>query len=328
MNVGMIFTKVANGVKSLGGNTLLMCRKHAPEIMIGSGIVGFVATVVETIHATNETNDILDHKDERMAKIEDARETDGYSPSDYAADVAAVKHQTRWALIKTWAPVGTTGVASILLIFGGYRVINGRYVATAAAYKTLEAGFNRYRSNVIDEFGKDVDWRMQHSIKAEELEEARKEREQLANQEERQKKKGYKTAYSKNINNQIFDCNTSEYWKRYWIPHQVIEYIQTVESKLQDKLNSKGHVFLNEAYDMLGMERTTQGSIIGWINTPRNSHLEKGRFLSLGYANDECPEEEIRRILASPSNEETWAWITPNCDGVIYQLIDKPFSER
>lgn len=331
MNVGLIFTKIANGIKNAASGGMLLAKKHAPELLIGAGLTGFVATVIETVGATNKTNEILDHKEERLNRIEIALKLDDgshYTEDDYNTDLAAVNKQTRWDLVKVWAPVGTTGIASIILILGGYRVLNGRYIATAAAYKTLEAGFERYRRNVVDEFGKDVDWRMQHSIKADELAEERRKQDELREKQKQNGKRLPRTQYSQNINNQIFDCHSSDYWKKFWIPSQVIDFVRMVESRLQDKVNIDGFALLNDAYDMLGMPKTSQGAVVGWINTPRNKHNETGTFVSLGFANDETPEDEVRRILGSASNEETYVWITPNCDGVIYQLIDKPFSER
>lgn len=334
MNVGLIFTNIGNAVKSAAGTSMLFAKKHAPEILISSGITGFVITVIETVKATNKTNDILETREVKLDSctkaLSYAVENDGtYTSEDYQKDVKVIKKGAKWELIKTWAPVATTGVASVILVLGGYKVLNGRYVATAAAYKTLEAGFDRYRQNVIDEFGKDTDWRMAHNIKAEEYEELKKKQDELKREAaEKNKNKKPRTQYSKDINNQIFDSHSSDRWQRYWIPQQVIQWVQQKESELQDMLNSRGHVFLNEAYDKLGMPRTAQGSVVGWINTPKNNHLDKPFRLSLGYANDECPEEELRRILGSNSNEETWLWITPNCDGVIYQMIDKPWSER
>ena len=335
MNVGLIFTRIGNAVKSVAGNGIVLAKKHAPELMIASGITGFVVTVIETVHATNKTNDILEIREEKLDECTKAlshaveNQITTYTAENYEKDVRFVKKGARWDLMKVWAPVATTGVASIILVLGGYRVLNGRYVATAAAYKTLEAGFDRYRQNVVDEFGRDTDWRMAHSIKAEEYEELKKKQDELKRETaEKNKSKKPRTQYSKDINNQILDSHSCEYWKRYWIPQQAIQWVQQKESELQDMLNSRGHVFLNEAYDKLGMPRTVQGSVVGWIKTPRNNHLSKPNLLSLGYANDECPEDELRRILSSPSNEETYLWITPNCDGVIYQLIDKPWDER
>lgn len=329
MNVGLIFSNLGKAARSAAGTGVLVAKKHAPEMMVAGGLIGFIATIIETVHATNNTNDILERKETRIERVEEHRQDiDRYSEADYQADLKAIRNQTRWALFKTWAPVGTTAVASAALILGGYSVINGRYVATAAAYKTLEAGYERYRQNVVDKFGKDVDWQMAHTLKAEELDEERRKQREIRENEKRNKKRIPKTQYAKGINNQIFDINSSDNWKRFWIPSQVIDHIRSVESKLQDKVNIDGFALLNDAYEMLGMKKTSQGALVGWINTPRNKHNEKGRWVSLGFANDETPEDEIRRILSTQQNEDIFVWITPNCDGVIYQLIDKPFSER
>lgn len=327
MNAPLIFSRIGLVAKQAAGAGVMMARKHAPELMIGAGIAGFIATIAETVKATNKTNDILEHKDNWMDRIEDERKNDSpeYSLADYKADISAVNRQTKWDLVKTWTPVGTTALASVALVLGGYRILNGRYVATAAAYKMLEASTERYRSNVIREFGKDVDWRMAHSIKAEELEEERKKQDELR---EKSKSRIPRTQYSKDINNQIFDAHSSDRWKRYWIPSQVLDFVRQVESEIQNMVNERGFAFLNDAYDRLGMPLTSQGAIVGWIKTPGNRHLEKGTLVSLGFANDETPEEEIRRILSSKSNDDLYVWITPNCDGVIYQKIDVPFSER
>lgn len=337
MNVGLIFANIGKAIKNTAGSGMLLAKKRAPEIMLSTSVVGFVVTIIETVRATNKTNDILETREERLnectntlaANREISNEDLCYTPDDYQKEVRVIKKGARRELIKAWAPVGTTFLASVILVLGGYKVLNGRYVATAAAYKTLEAGFERYRQNVVEEFGKDTDWRMAHSIKPEEYEDLKKKQDELK-KETAEKNKGRKprTQYSKDINNSIFDCHSSEHWQRYWIPQQAIQYVQQKESELQDMLNSRGHVFLNEAYDKLGMPRTAQGSVVGWINSPKNNHLDKPFRLSLGYANDECPEDELRRILASNSNEEIYIWITPNCDGVIYNMIDKPWSER
>ncbi len=328
MNLPVIFSNIGRAAKGLAGTTVVAAKKHAPEMLVATGIGGFILTIVETVKATNSTNEILERKEARVESIENCKGQDGYSEQDYTFDMKAVGRQTRTDLIKVWAPVATTTIVSAVCVLSGFNILNGRYVATAAAYKTLEAGYQRYRENVISEFGRDTDWRMAHSIKAEELEAERRKQEEIRENGKRNKKRIPKTQYSRDINNQIFDCHSSDRWKKYWIPSQVMDFIHTVESQLQDKVNSGQGVFLNDAYDMLGMPRTAQGAMVGWINTPRNKHNERGQWVSLGFANDETPEDEIRRILSSPSNEETWLWITPNCDGVIYQLLDKPFSER
>ena len=334
MNLGLIFTKAAGAVKSVAGGGLVLAKKHAPELMIAGGLAGFVVTIVETVRATNKTNDILDHKEIRVTKFETERRLneENYSEADYRMDISSINKQTRWQLFKAWAPVATSGAASVILILGGYRVLNGRYVATAAAYKMLEEGFERYRNNVIEEFGKDVDFRMENGIKADELEAARKEREENAiiRQENKGKKTGKKapkTAYQE-INRRIFDCNSSERWQRYWLPDQVIDFIKYVEKQLQDRVDMYGIAVLNDAFDILGMPRTAEGAVVGWVKRPLCRHNRKGERVSLGFANDEMPESEIRRVLSTTKNEDIWVRLMPNTDGVVYQEYETKYSDR
>lgn len=325
MNLPVILTKALAGARTLGGNGLLLAKKHAPEIMIGSGLIGFVVTVIETVHATNATNEILEERDENLAKCERALEapTEVYSQEDYNKDVHMIKRQAQIDLIKTWIPVGTSGIASVIFVLKGYRIINGRYVATAAAYKGLEAGFERYRGNVVERFGEEVDKELLYTTKKEDIEKARKEAEERRIQSYDIKRP--KTSFEKGYLDQIFD-QESLYWRRNWTPDQVMDFLRQVEREMQDKLILNGHVFWNEVLDRCGMRRTSEGSVVGWIMTTHNKHDRPGERLSLGL--DTMPESEMRRILSARCNSDIWVRLQPNCDGLIYQLIDLPIGMR
>ena len=315
MNLPMILNKVGTVVKSVAGNGALLAKKHAPELMIGAGIAGFGATIYETVKATNKTNELVDEKEATLATIESMWDTyseENYSQAEYERDRKEANRRARWGIVRAWAPVATLGGASVISILGGYKILNGRYVATAAAYKVLENGFDRYRGNVIEKFGRETDWEMLHGIKAEELEKAREEQRQNKEIEADNKRKKFgkkrkKTAYS-DIYSFIFD-EYSDRWQRYWNGQQVLHYLQTKENELNDMLAIRGHVFLNEVYDKLGKERTAEGCVVGWL---RGSHIQ---IVS------NIPPEEIRRIEGIHRNEDIMVHIHPNPDGLIYNLI-------
>lgn len=323
MNLPMIFSKALRVSKNVAGNGLLAARKHAPELMIGAGIVGFGATIFETVKATNRTNEVLDEKEATIATIEAARDDyseEEYSCRTYERDIKEANRRAKWGIVRAWAPVATLGGASVISVLGGYRILNGRYVATAAAYKVLENGFERYRGNVVERFGKDMDYELLHDIKAEELEKARKE--QAENKEieadnKRRKvlKKHKKTAYAE-VYNGIFD-EYSDRWQRYWNAEQVLNYLKQKQNELNDKLAIRKHLFVNEVYDALGFERTPQGQVTGWIITKYNPDSK----VSLGI--DEMPEDELRQILSTHRNEDIRVKIRLNPDGLIYNLIDQ-----
>ncbi|MET0787182.1 MAG: DUF6353 family protein [Paenisporosarcina sp.] len=43
-------------------------------------------------------------------------------------------------------------------------------------------------------------------------------------------------------------------------------FLQAQQNYANRMLHSRGHVFLNEIFDALGLPRTTNGAIVGWTN--------------------------------------------------------------
>lgn len=321
MNLPVIFNNVSSLFKGAFSTCTFFARKHAPEIMIGTGLVGFGATIIETVKATNKTNDILEMREIRLNERGAVNDKFGqpYTDEMMDEDGKVIKRDARIQLFKTWAPVATTALASTALIIGGYRVINGRYVATAVAYKTLEAGFERYRDNVTREFGADTDWRMANNITKEELEAIKKEQrenQQIAEDNKGKKKKDRKP-YKKACEQErkyLFD-EYSTYWKPWWTPTQFLEFIRFKRNQLQDKFELQGYLFVNDVLEAFGLEKTAEGQVVGWIK-------KRGRSTIISVGLDELPKEELERILATKDNSNLRFWLKMNPDGIIYNLID------
>lgn len=47
-------------------------------------------------------------------------------------------------------------------------------------------------------------------------------------------------------------------------------YIMNIQSYLNHLLQARGHVFLNEVFDMIGAPRTRFGQTNGWVSLPTN----------------------------------------------------------
>lgn len=318
MNIPVIFSKALEGAKVLAGNGVILAKKHSPELLIGGGIAGFILTIVETVKATNDTNEIHESKENCIMNLEEEFDCGEITQEEFDREIRDVKRWARGRMIRAWWKVGTTGAISVILVLQGYRVISGRYVAVSAAYKSLEAFTERYRGNVIDEYGREADWRMANGVKKEDLEKAEQERRD--NQQIREdndlkkgKKKPLKSQY-RELYKFRFD-DRSPYWKRFWTPDQFLEYIQWKTRELNDKFTIQGYLFLNDVLEAFGLEKVPEGQVLGWIRK-----RGKTTVISVGY--DEMPEEEIRRILATRRNEDLYFNLAPNYDGVVYNLID------
>lgn len=53
-------------------------------------------------------------------------------------------------------------------------------------------------------------------------------------------------------------------------PELNLMFLKCQEQFANEKLRSRGYLFLNEVYDMLGMPRTKAGQVIGWIYDEKN----------------------------------------------------------
>lgn len=320
MNLPVIFGKIWDVARKAAGGSGLFLKAHAPEIMVSSGVAGFVVTVISACKATGKAHEILEAKEEALTANDRCYHEKTLNAGEYEENAKIINRNAKWALIKAYTPTATGLVVSVILVLGGYRMINGRLVKTAAAYKILEDGFGRYRENVRDEFGEETDWRMLNSIRPERLEAAEKEREanREAEADRKRKKKNYekrRTAHQE-VYSKFFD-QYSDRWRRSWTPEQVWEYLRQKQREANDMLSIRKHIFLNEVYDLLGLDRTEEGAVVGWILTKNNpnSHVDFGL--------DSMPDDARRKFLSAERNEDIKIWLHFNPDGLIYNLIDK-----
>ena len=316
MNLPVIISKVLTAGKQAAGNGLLFAKAHAPEILVGSGIAGFGATVYSACKATAKAHDIMDDRDSAIGEIEDA-----FMPADQKEEaIEMTQKAAKRQIVKAYIPSATMGLASTALILGGFGMINNRLVATAAAYKALETGFDRYRENVRGEFGDETDWRMLNSISKEDMEKAQEERDlnRAIEADNRRKALHHKKKYTayQQIYSQIFD-QYSDRWQRKWTPDQVMSYLRQKQREANDILRIRKHIFVNEVYDLLGLQRTAEGQVVGWIITKDNPNS----YVDFGL--DAIPPEKIRELYSVERNEDIQIRLNFNPDGLIYTLIDR-----
>ena len=320
MNLPVIFSKIGVFAKNAASGSSLFLKAHAPEILVGSGVAGFVVTVVSACKATTKAHDILEAKEGALKDNDEYCCARKLTAEEHDDNIRIINRNARRALIKAYMPTATGLALSVILVLGGYKMINGRLVKTAAAYKILEDGFGRYRENVRDEYGEEADWRMLNGIRPERLEAAEKERE-MNREIQADKKRGKKnagkprTAYQE-IYSRFFD-EYSDRWRRSWTPYEVWQYLEQKQREANDMLRIRKHIFLNEVYDLLGLDRTPEGAVVGWILTKNNPDS----MVDFGLSS--MPEEVKRKFLSAERNEDIKIWLHFNPDGLIYNMIDQ-----
>ena len=169
--------------------------------------------------------------------------------------------QTGIKFIKLYGPSVALGILSITSILVGHKVLRKRNLALAAAYTAIDKSFKNYRSNVVERFGKELDRELKYNIKSKEVEEIVVDE---------------KTGEEKVVKKTIDVVDPSEYsdYARFfedgctgWSkdPEFNLMFLKNQQSYANDLLKTRGHLFLNEVYDLLGIPRTKAGNVVGWI---------------------------------------------------------------
>lgn len=243
----------------------LKLKKHSPEILVVTGVVGTVASAVMACKATTKIDEVLAETKENVEKTKDYVEKKGfsekYTEEDYKKDLTIFYAKGGLELVKLYAPSVALGALSITAILSGHNVLRKRNVALAAAYATVEKGFKEYRGRVVERFGEELDRELKYNIKAKEVEETTVDEK---TGEEKVTKKTVNVADPNNYSTyaRFFDDGCTGWTKD---PEYNLMFLKNQQRYANDLLKSRGHLFLNEVYDMLGIPRTKAGQVVGWI---------------------------------------------------------------
>lgn len=74
----------------------------------------------------------------------------------------------------------------------------------------------------------------------------------------------------------------SKYWEK--DPEISLLFLKQQEAYASALLKSRGHLFLNEVYDMLGLPQTKAGQLVGWIYDDKKPIGDN--YVSFGIYND------------------------------------------
>lgn len=307
-------------IKKIINQAGLKIKKYSPEILMVAGIVGTVTAAVTACKATLKVKDVMSEKEELQNDIHEHLENPDvdYTEEDSKEDLTKVYAQTGVKLIKLYAPSVVLGGVSIASIVMGQKILKKRNIALAAAYTAIDKGFKKYRANVVERFGERVDKELRYNIKAKEVE----------------KKVTDKNGKEKTVKEIQYDIegnpleNISEFARFFdeatsTEHHKDAEYNLMFLRRQQDYANevlkAKGHLFLNDVYEMLGIPKTKAGQVVGWIYDEKNPNGDN--FVDFGIyclSGNEVYDERKRAFV---NGYERNILLDFNVDGPIYELI-------
>lgn len=271
MSKNEIMNKMTRSFNKVG----FSLKKHSPEILVVSGVIGTVTSAVLACKATTKISSIVDHTKEQMDIIHESAEAgeitteEGvvpYTEEDKKRDTFITYAKSGAEFAKLYGPAVLLGTVSITSILVGHNILRKRNLALAAAYATIDKGFKEYRNRVIERFGKEVDKELRYNIKA-------KEAEEIVTDKKTGEDKTVKAvantpdpnAYSDYA--RFFDCYCKGFCKD---PEANLMFLKRQQDYANDKLKRKGYLFLNEVYDMLGIAQTVAGQCVAWVYDEKN----------------------------------------------------------
>lgn len=136
-----------------------------------------------------------------------------------------------------YIPAAVTGAATIACIFGANTLNKNKQAALMSAYALLDNSFKEYKNKVNELYGEDAD----QNVRAE-----------LA-------KDKYDANMAPNKDKRLF---YDEYSERYF--ESTIEKVLQAEYDLNRMISIEYGVYLNEFYELLGIDTVPYGDYMGW----------------------------------------------------------------
>lgn len=303
--MGKFLDTLTNGLNKLGFGL----RKNAPEIMVGAGVVGVLAAGVLACRATIKAMPVID---EHKKKVQAVREYEDLDEKARDRSIAKVYFQTGTELAKLYAPPILIGTAAIASFLGSHKIMKDRNIATAAYAAALGKTLTGYRKKMAEKLGEDKEKEIWMEQKKDEAISVKEEEKKLSSEGE--KKRNHKlNGYSYYA--RIFDCGNPGWEDN---PEFTSYYLRAAQKSLNDQLESRGYLFLNEAYKQLGYQPTQEGQRVGWLYDPLN-HPK----IDFGLFNLNVSKEEIRAKSDFLDGVEQNIVLDFNVDGVIVNKLPK-----
>lgn len=309
-------TEIMTKASRLVGRAGLQIKKHSPEIFMVGGIIGTIASTVIACKATTKADDILKTAKEKLDIIHKGMDEGQINGNEYPVetsknDLKIVYIQTGVKVLQTYAPAIALGTVSIASIVWGQQILKKRNIALAAAYAVMDNSFKEYRKNVVERFGESIDKELRYGVKAQEVETVKID------------ENGNEVVEKEIVN--VPSLNASPYARffeessRNWSkePGYNLMFLRKQQDYANDVLKCRGHLFLNEVYDMLDIPRTPDGQIVGWIYDP-NKNPVGDNYVDFGIYDVTDPNKR-----AFVNGIERNILLDFNVDGSIYNKIGR-----
>lgn len=200
-------------------------EKHAPEILLVTGIVSVVATAVLAARGATKATDILAKKKaESEEPIEKKEKVKVYAES--------------------YGPAVVTGIVAVGSMIGAHVISTNRIASLANAYALAEGSYKIYQEKVKEIVGEKKEGDI---------------RDEVAKEKVKQHPLNDKDVIVVGNGDVLcFDTLSGRYFK------STMNKIQKAVNTVNEVMKSENYISLNELYDQVGLPKIEIGDYLGW----------------------------------------------------------------
>ena len=283
--------------------------KHAPTILSITASAGVIATGYLAWKAGTRFEDVEGRDWDRRKEC--LRNADTIPDED----VPKIERKNRILFIldtvRTVAPAAIVGAATITMIYFSNSISKKRLAAMGAAYATLQTAFDGYKRTMVEALGKEsVD-----KILKPKLPNVGKSAEEILSSDNKSDAANVSDAVVNSLKAlSLYARIIAEESSTCWDPNEdyTSQNLAAVQLWANRRLERKGHLFLNEVYDQLGLSRTREGAVVGWLkNGEGDNYVSFGDFDASIYR---VPSDDYTRVDSN-------FIVDFNVDGLIWDRI-------
>ena len=298
-------TNIAGVVTRNAGRAGLLLQKSSPTILTGLGIVGVIGTVVLASRAGVKAQPLVQDLSIELDDCDAYADTHGENM--LPGKIRVIGNYTS-KLAKVYLPTVATAAVTIGCFSGAHGIMLKRNTALVGAFTSLSAAFDRYKKNVEGVLGKSE----AHVLQGggyEDVESVDEDGKKVVKSVPVLEDGAILSAVS--IYARFFDESSPRWCKT---PEYNLMFLNSVQSRMNDKLKARGHLFLNEVYEELGIPHSQAGQLVGWIY---NDEKKSGDgYVDFGF--HRIDNDAARDFV---NGYERSVLLDFNVDGVVYDLI-------
>lgn len=281
-------------VTRLAGRAGLVLSKHAPTILTAAGTAGFIGTTILASKATLKVEETIAEEAALLVKVHEAHESGKLSDKDATHDKVVLYSRMTTKLAKLYAPALILGAASIVSLATGHGIMLKRNASLAAAYAAVDQAFKTYKKKVESKFGKEA---VLDALVSTPQEDLTKDEMTLEAVTAVDGVSPYGVIFDEDNVNWSADEDLAKL------------HLDCQQQYANDILQTRGHIFLNEVYKMLGFPHTPAGAVTGWVKGQGDDFVDFNIFDGMFEG-----EDKNGRTVTK------WA-LDFNVDGVMYDKI-------